>query len=75
MDKKIIKGIPYSGEREARIDAITGQSFVQEAGGRVSNLAGGPFNLQADEIFVSNGLIHEEMIPVFSEVLGQKVRR
>ena len=56
-------------------DKAAGSLLVTEAGGRVTNLAGGPFNLQTDEIFASNGLIHDEMIPVFTEVLSQKARR
>jgi myo-inositol-1(or 4)-monophosphatase len=56
-------------------DKAAGALLVQEAGGRVSNLAGASFSLQTDEIFASNGLIHDQMIPVFSEVLSQKARR
>jgi myo-inositol-1(or 4)-monophosphatase len=52
-------------------DKAAGSLVVLEAGGRVSDLHGGPFDLLADEIFVSNGLVHDEMIKVFSEVMAR----
>ncbi len=52
-------------------DKAAGSLLVTEAGGRVTDLAGGPFSLHRDEIFASNGLIHESMIEVFSEVLEE----
>lgn len=56
-------------------DKAAGVLLVREAGGRVSNLAGGPMQIEAAEIFASNGLVHEEMIPIFHEVLAQKIGR
>ncbi|MBI1983005.1 MAG: inositol monophosphatase [Acidobacteria bacterium] len=53
-------------------DKAAGSLLVTEAGGRVTNLAGEPFRLLGDEIFASNGLVHEEMTQVFSEVTAQK---
>jgi len=53
-------------------DKAAGSLLVTEAGGRVTDLAGRPFDLRADEIFASNGLIHEQMLSVFAEVLAQK---
>jgi myo-inositol-1(or 4)-monophosphatase len=57
-------------------DKAAGSLLVTEAGGRVTDLVGGPFSLHRDEIFASNGLIHEPMLDVFSEVLEEngKVR-
>lgn len=55
-------------------DKAAGVLLVTEAGGKVTDLAGGRFNLSMDEVFASNGLIHDEMIPVFNEVLAQKSR-
>jgi myo-inositol-1(or 4)-monophosphatase len=52
-------------------DKAAGSLLVAEAGGRVSDLAGGPFLLHRDEIFASNGLIHEPMLEVFSEVFEE----
>ncbi|HEV2500245.1 MAG TPA: inositol monophosphatase family protein [Terriglobia bacterium] len=50
-------------------DKAAGVLMVTEAGGRVSDLSSGAFGLLEDEIFASNGLVHEPMIQVFSEVL------
>ena len=35
-----------------------------EAGGRVTNLVGGPVDLNTPEVVASNGRIHEEMLAV-----------
>jgi len=49
-------------------DKAAGTLMVTEAGGRVSDLKGGPFDLLANEVFASNGLVHEAMCEVFAEV-------
>jgi myo-inositol-1(or 4)-monophosphatase len=48
-------------------DKAAGSLLVTEAGGRVTDLAGGSFKLLGDAIFASNGLVHDEMRSVFSE--------
>ncbi|HUU13966.1 MAG TPA: inositol monophosphatase family protein [Terriglobia bacterium] len=53
-------------------DKAAGSLLVTEAGGRVTNLAGEPFRLLEDEIFASNGLVHDQMTRVFAEVMAQK---
>jgi len=55
-------------------DKAAGSLLISEAGGRVTDLAGGPMDLGVSEIFASNGQIHDEMIPVFAEVLSQRSR-
>lgn len=52
-------------------DKAAGSLLVAEAGGRVSDLSGGPFSLHQDEICASNGLVHEGLLEVFSEVLEE----
>ena len=52
-------------------DKAAGALMVLEAGGRISDLTGGPFNLLHDEIVASNGLIHDSMLQVFSEVMAE----
>jgi myo-inositol-1(or 4)-monophosphatase len=52
-------------------DKAAGSLLVTEAGGTVTDLTGGPFSLHRDEIFASNGLIHETMLEVFSEILEE----
>ena len=55
-------------------DKAAGALLVLEAGGRVSDLTGGPFNLLGDEIVTSNGLVHDAMCRVFSEVMAARAR-
>ncbi len=52
-------------------DKAAGSLLVTEAGGKLSNLAGGPFDLQIDEIVASNGLVHDSILQVLSEILEQ----
>jgi myo-inositol-1(or 4)-monophosphatase len=52
-------------------DKAAGTLLVTEAGGRVTDVRGAAFNLLGEDVFVSNGLIHDEMLKVFAEVLGQ----
>ena len=51
-------------------DTAAGILLVEEAGGRVSNFAGGPFRLDSTETLVSNGLIHEELVKVFEDLFA-----
>ena len=56
-------------------DKAAGSLLVTEAGGRVTDILGRPFNLLGDEILASNGLVHGQMIEVFSEVLAQRAKQ
>ncbi len=49
-------------------DAAAGVLMVEEAGGRVTNLEGGPLNPDRPQVVVSNGRIHDEMLRVLKEV-------
>jgi myo-inositol-1(or 4)-monophosphatase len=51
-------------------DTAGGILLVEEAGGRVTDFAGGPFRLASDEILASNGLIHEELVGFFSDMFA-----
>ncbi len=53
-------------------DKAAGSLMVTEAGGKITDLAGHPFELLGHEIFASNGHIHEESVQVFSEVMAQR---
>jgi len=53
-------------------DKAAGALLVTEAGGLVSSITGKPFNLLGDDIFASNGLVHNQMLGVFQEVLQQR---
>jgi len=48
-------------------DTAAGALIVQEAGGRVTDFAGGEFSSYRPEIIASNGLIHERMIEVIAK--------
>ncbi len=51
-------------------DQAAGALIVREAGGRVSDFAGGEFEISSQESLASNGLIHPQMIQVLG--LGKK---
>lgn len=55
-------------------DKAAGTLLVIESGGRVSDLTGAPFKLLGDEVVASNGLVHDAMIQVFSEVMEKAGR-
>ena len=57
----------FDGFWEARLspwDMAAGTLIVREAGGRVTDYRGGPFELEAGQILASNGALHEAMIEV-----------
>ncbi len=54
-------------------DKAAGTLLVTEAGGRVSDVHGNPFNLLGEDVFASNGFVHGQMLEVFAEVLAQRV--
>ena len=51
-------------------DTAAGVLMVQEAGGRVTNFAGGDFNIDSRETLASNGLIHETLMHQFQEIFA-----
>lgn len=48
-------------------DHAAGALIVAEAGGRVSDWSGGPWNVWRDRCAATNGLIHDEMLTVLNE--------
>jgi myo-inositol-1(or 4)-monophosphatase len=51
-------------------DTAAGILLVEEAGGRVTDFSGGKFRLDSREILASNGLIHEELLGLFSDMFA-----
>jgi myo-inositol-1(or 4)-monophosphatase len=51
-------------------DTAAGVLMVQEAGGKVGDFRGGPFQLNSRETLATNGLIHEEMISEFAKIFA-----
>jgi len=55
-------------------DVAAGCLMVEEAGGRVTNRAGGPVDLGRPSVVASNGRIHDEMLATLREVRAQAPR-
>jgi myo-inositol-1(or 4)-monophosphatase len=49
-------------------DTAAGVLLVEEAGGKVTDLAGQPYRLGGPVILATNGLIHEEMLSVAATI-------
>ena len=55
-------------------DMAAGILLVEEAGGRCSDMNGGPRHLRGKHILADNGLIHEEMLQIFREIFAGRLR-
>jgi myo-inositol-1(or 4)-monophosphatase len=65
----------YEGFWEFKLnpwDKAAGSLMVTEAGGRVTSISNGAFELLADEVYASNGLVHDEMLKVFQQILAER---
>jgi len=51
-------------------DTAAGILLVEEAGGRITDFAGGAFQLNSSETLASNGLIHDELIELFKDMFA-----
>ena len=51
-------------------DAAAGRILVEEAGGRVTDLRGGPVDIDRPRIVATNGRIHDQVLAVLREVRG-----
>ncbi len=51
-------------------DTAAGILLLEEAGGRVSDFAGGAFRLDSREVLASNGLIHDELVALFTDMFA-----
>jgi len=51
-------------------DTAAGILLVEEAGGRVTDFAGGRFQLKSEEILATNGLIHDELVGFFGDMFA-----
>ena len=49
-------------------DVAAASLMITEAGGKVTDFQGRPFNIYSGEILASNGLIHEEMLQAIQEL-------
>jgi myo-inositol-1(or 4)-monophosphatase len=53
-------------------DMAAGRLLVEEGGGRVTALDGGPHGLFSGEILVSNGLVHDEMLSFLGPLVARR---
>jgi myo-inositol-1(or 4)-monophosphatase len=51
-------------------DTAAGVLIVEEAGGRVTDFSGGPFQIASRETLASNGLVHEALLKEFQDVFA-----
>jgi myo-inositol-1(or 4)-monophosphatase len=56
-------------------DIAAGVLLVEEAGGRVTSLDGGPFVLRTGRIVATNGPIHDEVLRVVSRFYSSQTPR
>jgi myo-inositol-1(or 4)-monophosphatase len=55
-------------------DMAAGLLLIREAGGRTTDMKGGPVSLRGPHIATSNGPIHDELIALFGEVYRGQFR-
>lgn len=55
-------------------DMAAGVLLVTEAGGKVSDMKGGPMKLRGAHLLTDNGLVHDEILTVFSEIFRGEYR-
>jgi myo-inositol-1(or 4)-monophosphatase len=51
-------------------DTAAGVLLVEEAGGRVTDFRGGPFLLDSRQTLATNGLVHDEIMHEFEDILS-----
>jgi myo-inositol-1(or 4)-monophosphatase len=54
-------------------DTAAGVLLVEEAGGKVTNFTGGPFEISSREVLATNSLIHDEMLREFKNIFEGRV--
>ena len=55
-------------------DMAAGVIIVQEAGGRVTDMLGGPVKIGGVHVLMDNGLIHDEMLGWFADIFAGKYK-
>jgi myo-inositol-1(or 4)-monophosphatase len=51
-------------------DTAAGVLIVEEAGGKVTDFSGGPFQIASRETLASNGLVHDALLHEFQEIFA-----
>ncbi len=55
-------------------DMAAGMLMVEEAGGRTSDMHGGPMHLRSPHVVADNGHVHDELIELFREIFSNSYR-
>lgn len=55
-------------------DMAAGLLLVEEAGGRTADMKGGPASLRGPHVLADNGLVHDQVLEIFSEVFRGQYR-
>jgi myo-inositol-1(or 4)-monophosphatase len=55
-------------------DMAAGTLLVEEAGGKCSDMFGGPFGVRGPHLVADNGLVHDEILKVMGEVFDNRPR-
>jgi myo-inositol-1(or 4)-monophosphatase len=55
-------------------DMAGGRLIVTEAGGRYTDMKGGPHTLRSPDLVADNGLIHEQLVEIFGEIFEGRPR-
>jgi myo-inositol-1(or 4)-monophosphatase len=73
LDLALVARGMMDGYWEARLhawDVAAGALMVEEAGGKVSSLTGGPYRSDHGALIASNGRVHDDIVRVLAEVGG-----
>jgi len=55
-------------------DMAAGILLVEEAGGKVTDMRGGPASLKSPHVMADNGRVHEELLELFGEIFAGRFR-
>ena len=56
-------------------DMAAGTLLVTEAGGRCTDMKGGPHDMKSPHLLTDNGAIHEETLALFAEIFEGRFRK
>jgi len=76
LDLSCVASGRYDGFWEFNLnswDTAAGVLLVEEAGGKVTNFIGRPFDISSREVLASNSLIHDELMAEFKSIFEGRV--
>ncbi len=60
----------YMANSQMAWDSSAGALLVREAGGRVTDFSGSPWDIHSHDILASNNMIHSELLDIIKEIRG-----